>query len=77
MVEPGNGNTFLKLYYLFWIKRVDAYHNCSFGTNINIGENIAEPPRLPHGPNGIIVASNSVIGRGCTIYQQVTVGDRG
>ena len=74
VVDPNIGNTFLKLYYLFWIKKVDSYHNCSFGTNINMGENIAEPPRLPHGPNGIIVASNSVLGKNCTIYQQVTIG---
>ncbi len=74
VVTPHKGTTILKLYYLFWIKKIDSYHNCSFGTNINMGENIEEPPRLPHGPNGIIVASNSTIGRNCTIYQQVTIG---
>lgn len=74
VVDPSKGNLLLKLYYLYWIKKIDAFHNCSFGTNINQGENFATPPRLPHGPNGIIVASNSMIGANCTIYQQVTVG---
>lgn len=74
VVSPSMGNIILKLYYLFWIKRIDSYHNCSFGTNINMGENFASPPKLPHGPNGIIVASNSTIGYNCVIYQQVTIG---
>lgn len=74
VVTPGLGNIMLKLYYLLYIKRIDAYHNCSFGTNINMGENFATPPSLPHGPNGIIIAPNSVIGSNVRIYQQVTVG---
>ena len=77
VVDPAVGNTLMKLYYLFWIKRVDARHNCSFGTNINMGENFAEPPKLPHGPNGIIVGYNSVIGHNCTLFHQVTVAAGG
>lgn len=62
-----------KLYYLYWIKRIDAKHHCSFGTNLNAGSNFATPPFLPHGPNGIIVGHDANIGKGCIIYHQVTI----
>lgn len=70
-----NNNGFLlkKLYYLFWIKRVDYRNLCSFGTNLNSGPNFIEPPHLPHGPNGIIVDHDLTIGRNVTIYQQATI----
>ena len=45
----------VKLYYLYYIKKMDAYHNCSFGTDLNAGVYFVTPPHLPHGPNGIIV----------------------
>lgn len=31
-------------------------------------------PLFPHGLNGIFISGKSVIGRNCTIYQQVTIG---
>ena len=31
------------------------------------------PPHLPHGPNGIIIGHDAVIGRNVIIHQQVTV----
>lgn len=63
----------LKLYYLWWIKRVDSRKLCSFGTNIHSGSTFATPPHLPHGPNGIIVGHDLSIGINVTIYQQVTI----
>lgn len=63
----------LKLYYLFWIKRVDARHHCSFGTNLNSGAYFATPPFLPHGPNGIICGHDIKVGENCIIYHQVTI----
>jgi len=62
-----------KLYYLYYIKKCDAYNNCSFGTNLNAGAKFAIPPELPHGPNGIIVGHDVVIGANCVICQQVTI----
>lgn len=73
VVDPGKRNILLKLYYLFYIKRVDAKHHCSFGTNINIGNGYSTPPNFPHGPAGIIVAPDVKIGSNCRIYQQVTI----
>lgn len=78
VVNPQNNTPlFLKLYYLFYIKRIDAYHHCSFGTNLNAGTVFDTLPILPHGPNGIIVGHNLHIGAGCTIFQQVTIAHGG
>lgn len=63
----------LKLYYLYWIKRVDAKHHCSFGTNLHAGASFATPPALPHGPNGIICGHDIKVGAHCIIYHQVTI----
>lgn len=63
----------LKLYYLLWIKRVDARHHCSFSTNMNAGSEFVTPPFLPHGPNGIICGHDIKVGARCTIYHQVTI----
>lgn len=32
-------------------------------------------PSLPHGLNGIIISHNARIGKNCTIYHQVTIGE--
>lgn len=63
----------IKLYYLWWIKRIDGRKLCSFGTNLNSGASFTEPPHLPHGPNGIIVGHDLSVGRNVTIFQQVTI----
>lgn len=74
VIDPNNKkNVILKLYYLFYIKRADAFNNASFGTNINSGSVFLSPPKLPHGLNGIIVGHDLKIGRNCTIFQQVTI----
>ena len=63
----------LKLYYLFYIKRKDSKHHCSFGTGLGYGAQFATPPFLPHGPYGIIVGYDAKVGEGCIIYHQVTI----
>lgn len=73
VVNPLYDNRFLKYYYLLWIKWIDAHHNASFGTNYNSGSIFNSPPHLPHGPNGIIVGHDSIIGKDVTIFQQVTI----
>jgi len=68
----------LKLFYLFRIKRMDAFNNASMGTNLGYGAEFLTPPILPHGLNGIIVGHNARIGSNCTIYHQATItGDYG
>ena len=78
VINP-NDKTYLllKLYYLYYIKRTDAYRNCSFGTNLNSGAYFATPPHLPHGPKGIIVGHDVRIGANSIIYQQVTIAQGG
>lgn len=62
-----------KLYLLFKIKRIDAFNNASFGTDLNKGAKFASPPNLPHGQNGIIIGHDAIIGKNVTIYHQVTI----
>ncbi len=74
VTDPNNKtNILIKLYYLYYIKKTDAWHNCSFGTNLHDGAYFAEPPHLPHGPNGIIVGHCVTVGARCVIYQHVTI----
>ena len=68
---------FIKLYYLYYIKKSDAYNNCSFGTNLNSGAFFSTPPHLPHGPNGIIFGHDTIVGKNCIIFHQVTVAHGG
>lgn len=63
----------IKLYYMFYIKRQDGKHGCSFGTLWNGGAKFLTPPNLPHGPYGIIVGNDAVVGRDCRIFHQVTI----
>lgn len=63
----------LKLWYLYRIKRSDAFHNASMGTNLNSGAQFSSKPNLPHHLNGIIISHYAKIGKNCTIYQQVTI----
>lgn len=72
VINPQYKNMLWKLYCLYYIKRMDAKHHCSFGTEWNRGA-IVPPPHLPHGPNGIIVGSDVVLGEHCIIYHQVTI----
>lgn len=78
VIDPDSKCWLLKkIYYLYYIKRCDAHNNSSFGTNLNAGAKFATPPVLPHGPNGIIIGHDVVIGANCTIYQQVTIAHGG
>ena len=74
-VIKNNGNKLLKLWRLIYIKRCDAYNNASTGTDLMCGAVFETPPSLPHGLNGIIIASCAHIGRNCTIFHQVTIGN--
>ena len=66
----------LKLYYLYKIKKMDAFNNASMGTNFDKSASFKSPPILPHGLNGIIVSQHSKIGENVCIYHQVTIGSK-
>lgn len=76
VISTGGGKI-IKYLRLYYIKRCDAFNNSLFGTDIGGGAQFKTPPRLPHGPNGIIVSPFAVIGANSYIYQQVTIGDDG
>lgn len=78
VVDPDNNVSRLKkLYYLYYIKKCDAYNNASLGTDINQGAVFESRPELPHGLNGIIVHLKAHIGKNAVIWQQVTIGSSG
>lgn len=76
VISPGGGrlSKIKKLFYLYRIKRMDAFNNASMGTDIGFGAQFAEPPILLHGLNGIIVSHYASIGKHVWIAQQVTIG---
>ena len=64
----GKFGLLFKYLKLMYIKRCDAYNNASFGTDLNAGAQFKTPPRLPHGPNGIIVSPYAKVGANAYIY---------
>lgn len=74
VVNPNSKcNILKKLYFLYYIKRIDKKCNCSTGTNLNSGTTFASPPWCVHGLNGIFIGHDLTIGHNCTMYQQVTI----
>ena len=74
VVRPG-GFKLLKIWYLMYIKRCDAFNKASLGTDLNHGATFETVPKFPHGINGIIVSPDAYIGKNCTIFHQVTIGN--
>lgn len=75
VLQKSKGLKLVKLYYLFKIKRMDAFNGASFGTHIGYGAKFESPPLLPHGLRGIFISHNAQIGRNVKIYHQVTIGE--
>lgn len=65
------------MYYLYKIKRCDAFNNASLGTFMGSGALYKTVPRFPHGIYGIIISGQAEIGANCTIFHQVTIGTNG
>ena len=60
---------------LLYIKRCDAFNNATLGTHLGFGASFVDIPNFPHGLYGIVISHDAVIGRNCTIYHQVTIGE--
>lgn len=75
VINPNVRTKLINIYRLWYIKRSDAFNNASMGTHLHYGAHFSTPPELPHGLNGIIVSHNSVIGKNCRIFHQVTIGE--
>lgn len=77
VVNPSSKKSKItRLFYLYRIKRMDAFHNASMGTDLGGGAEFASHPTLMHGLNGIIVRHSDKIGKNVTICQQVTIAQR-
>lgn len=74
VVNPHSRKSKLtRLYYLYRIKRSDAFANASMGTSLGSGAHFGSPPILYHHLNGIIISHYATIGKNVTINHQVTV----
>lgn len=67
----------IRMYYLYRIKKSDAFNNASMGTDLGGGANFKTPPYLVHGLNGIVISHYAKIGCNCKIYQHVTIAQWG
>ncbi len=65
----------IKYYFLYYVKRCDAFNNATTGAHIGFGAKFASTPHLPHGLYGIVISHNASIGKNATIYHQVTIGE--
>ncbi len=76
IMEKSGGcfTTLIKIWYLYRIKRMDAFNNASFGTHLSKSAAFGSIPHLPHGIRGIFVSHDAVIGKDATIFHQVTIG---
>ena len=75
VIEKNQIPKLLKLFFLFYIKRCDAFNNASLGTHLGYGATFDTPAHFPHGLYGIIVSHNAHIGKNATIFHQVTIGE--
>lgn len=75
VINPNSKRSkLIRYWYLYRIKKMDAFHNASMCTDMGFGAIFKTPPYFPHGMNGIIIG-NAKIGANCKILHQVTVQD--
>lgn len=67
----------IRLYWLYYLKKCDAKNCASMGTNLGSGAIFKDNPILVHGLYNKIVHAKAVVGRNCTIHQNVTIGSDG
>lgn len=65
----------VRLYYLLYLKRCEAFNNATSGIHMGFGAQFSSIPNLPHGLYGIVISHNVTVGENCTIYHQVTIGE--
>lgn len=65
-----NNNSVFRLIYKFKYYRLVRLN----GASIPLKAKFTECPDFPHGMNGIFISSGAQIGKGCTIFHQVTIG---
>lgn len=73
--QKNKVNKLKALWFLFRIKRMDAFNGASLGTHIGQCASFATPPSLPHGIRGIFISHRAVIGKNAVIFHHVTIGE--
>ena len=64
-----------KLWYYYRVKKSEAFNNASIGTGLNFGTKFGSVPRFPHEIMGVVINHYSIIGKNCTIFHGVTIGN--
>lgn len=64
----------IKLWWLYRLKKMEAFNGASLGTYVNYGSVFAGSPSLPHGLRGIHISDKAQIGNNVTIFQQIVIG---
>ncbi|MDO4293073.1 MAG: DapH/DapD/GlmU-related protein [Eubacteriales bacterium] len=86
--EKSKGDDLRFFWKIFWLrerrrgsfagKLLTLFVNrlaCRHGGYIGDGARLLDVPSLPHGLHGVYISRYASIGRGCRIYQQVTIGE--
>lgn len=60
--------------YTGWKVMLYKYYWTSFGSFVGLGAEFEDVPIFPHGPIGVFISNSARIGKGCVIFQQVTIG---
>lgn len=68
------GKKIQRIWWLFRIKRMDAFNGASLGIHLEKFPQFDEAPSFPHGIRGVFVTHKAKIGKNCCIYHQVTIG---
>lgn len=61
----------IPIFHIFINHKLTTKYGSFIGSKVNIGAGV----KFPH-PNGIIIGESTIIGKNCTIYQQVTFGGK-
>lgn len=73
--KPGGGlNLFKALWAFYKVRKIEHKFNASVGLEFGSGAIYEGIPNLPHGLSGVFISPKAVIGKNCTIFQQVTIG---
>lgn len=66
-----------RIFYYFCVRRIESKYNAETGISFHDeSAKFESRPTFPHGLNGIIISRKAVIGKKCTILQQVTIGTK-
>jgi serine O-acetyltransferase len=75
-VTTNKGGCLLKRYWYYYrCKRMEGFNGASLGINLGWGTQFGSIPKLPHGIHGVIINPYSKIGKNCTIFHDVTIGN--